>query len=88
MGTERKGVNRRSFIKAAGLTGGGLTLAGMAGAGLAAGRDKESYTGYGRTIYGGDQFFNRKPFMVEVPTYEAVGEPRRIGYIEDLFKRN
>lgn len=81
-------VNRRSFIKSVGLAGGALSLAGMAGAGLAAGKNKDSYTGFGRTAYGEDQFFNRKPFMADLPTYEKVGTPRRISYIENLFKRN
>lgn len=80
-------LNRRDFIKKAGLIGGALSLAGAAGAGLVAGSNKESYTGWGRTAYGGDQFFNRRPFRVEAPTYEKVGTPRRIAYIEDLFKR-
>ncbi len=79
--------NRRDFLKKAGLIGGALSLAGAAGAGFAAGSIKDSYTGWGRTAYGGDQFFNRKPFNVDNPTYEQIGTPRRIEYIEDLFKR-
>lgn len=85
-GKER--FNRRKFIKTAGLAGGALALAGSAGAGFASGKDKDSFTGWGRTAYGKDQFFNRKPFIVDSPTYEKVGETRRITYIEDLFKRN
>lgn len=80
--------NRRSFIKTLGLAGGFVTLGGAAGAGLAAGKNKDSHTGYGRTAYGEDQFFNRKPFFVDKPTYEKVGTTRRISYIENLFKRN
>ncbi len=83
-----KGTNRRSFIKTLGLAGGVVTLGGAAGAGLAAGKNKDSHTGYGRTAYGEDQFFNRAPFTVDKPTYEKVGAPRRISYIENLFRRN
>ncbi|HDZ40302.1 MAG TPA: reductive dehalogenase [Bacteroidetes bacterium] len=81
-------INRRKFIKSAGLAGGALSLAGVAGAGYSAGADKDSFTGYGRTAYGEDQFFNRKPFLVDKPTYVQEGEPVRITSIEDIFKRN
>ncbi len=88
MNEGKKGFDRRKFIKTAGISGGVLALVGSAGAGLASGKDKESFTGWGRTAYGKDQFFNRKPFLVNNPTYEKVGESRRITYIENLFKRN
>lgn len=81
-------INRRKFIKSAGLAGGALSLAGVAGAGYSAGADKDSYTGYGRTAYGEDQFFNRKPFFVDKPTYVQEEEPVRITAVEDIFKRN
>ncbi|NOQ25069.1 MAG: reductive dehalogenase [Bacteroidales bacterium] len=81
-------LDRRKFIKTAGLVGGALSLFGAAGAGLAAGKDKDSHTGYGRKFYGEDQFFNRKPFLVDKPTYETIGTPKRIQYIENIFKRN
>ncbi len=81
-------LDRRSFIKTAGLAGGVLSLGGVAGAGLAAGKDKDSHTGYGRKFYGEDQFFNRKPFLVDKPTYEIVGKTERITYLENIFKRN
>jgi epoxyqueuosine reductase len=81
-------MDRRNFLKTAGLATGALTLAGAAGVGFAAGKDKDSYTGWGRTAYGKDQFFNRKPFAVEKPCYEEIGPTSRITYIEELFKRN
>ena len=87
MDKDNKSFSRRNFIKTLGLVGGVVTLGGAAGAGLAAGKNKDSHTGYGRTAYGEDQFFNRKPFLVDKPTYEKVGTPRRISYIENLFKR-
>ncbi len=88
MAKKEHGVDRRGFIKTLGLAGGVLSLGGAAGAGLAAGKNKVSHTGYGRTAYGEDQFFKRKPFLVDFPTYEKVAKPRRIGYVENLFKRN
>src|SRR6056297_1474139 len=88
MAKKDNAFDRRSFIKTLGLTGGILSLGGMAGAGLAAGKNKDSFTGYGRTAYGEDQFFNRKPFLVDKPTYEKVSKTRRIAYVENLFKRN
>jgi reductive dehalogenase len=81
-------IDRRKFIKSAGLAGGALSLAGVAGAGFSAGADKDSYTGYGRTAYGEDQFFKREPFFVDAPTYKMVGKPDRITAVEELFKRN
>lgn len=81
-------IDRRKFIMSAGLAGGALSLAGTAAAGYAAGADKDSYTGYGRTHYGEDQFFNRKKFIVESPTYKREGEPVRIKAVDDIFKRN
>lgn len=43
------GIDRRNFIKLAGMASGGLLLGGAAGAGLSAGSNKDSYTGWGRT---------------------------------------
>nr|NQU92734.1 reductive dehalogenase [Bacteroidota bacterium] len=88
MTENNNGFKRRNFIKILGLAGGFVTLGGAAGAGLATGKNKDSYTGFGRTEYGEDQFFNRNPFVVDKPTYEKVGTPRRISYVENLFKRN
>ncbi|MDY6800331.1 MAG: hypothetical protein SVU94_03800 [Bacteroidota bacterium] len=88
MAKKDNAFDRRSFIKTLGLTGGILSLSGMAGAGLAARKNKDSYTGYGRTAYGEDQFFNWKPFLVDKPTYEKVSATRLISYVENLFKRN
>lgn len=84
----KKEVSRRDFIKYGGLVGGALSLAGAAGAGLAAGKDTTSYTGTERSAHGDGQFFNRKPFYVDFPTYEKVGKTSRINYLENIFKRN
>lgn len=81
-------IDRRKFIKSAGLAGGAISLAGAAVAGYSAGSDTDSYTGYGRTAYGEDQFFNRRRFLVDNPTYIKQGDPVRITAVEDIFKRN
>jgi len=81
-------MDRRKFLKFAGLGSGTLALAGFSSAGFMAGKNKDGHTGFGRTPYGKDQFFNRKPFWVEEPTYEVVGTPKRIDYLDRLFKRN
>lgn len=81
-------MDRRSFLKYTGSASGTLALAGISSAGYFAGAGKDSHTGFGRTPYGKDQFFNRKPFLVEKPTYQVVDSPQRIQYIEHLFRRN
>ena len=81
-------MNRRKFIKYAGLASGSLAMAGVSAGSFMAGRSKDSYTGWGRTPYGKDQFFNRTPFLVEKPTYQIVGKPERITYVENIFRRN
>ncbi len=81
-------MDRRNFLKYSGLAGGALTLAGASTAGFMAGKNKDSHTGFGRAPYGKDQFFNRKPFLVEKPTYRVVGKPSRIQYLDHLFRRN
>ncbi len=81
-------MDRRKFLKYTGLAGGTLALGGIASAGYMAGADKDGHTGFGRTYYGKDQFFNRKPFLVEKPTYEITGPAKRVQYIENLFRLN
>jgi reductive dehalogenase len=88
MGNKKTRVSRREFVKLSGIVGAFLGLGGAAGAGYFSGKSKESYTGWGKNAYGGNQFFNRKPFRVKIPTYEKVGNTRRIQYLEDIFKRN
>jgi len=82
----RNNLNRRDFIKFGGLAGFALSLFGAAGAGYFSGKSKESYTGWGKDAYGENQFFNRKPFRRNNPTYKKVGETRRIEYLENIFK--
>ncbi len=85
---KNKGLSRRDFLKIGGLAGAGLGVAGVAGAGYVAGKDTDSYTGWERYTHGDGQFFNRKPFFVDHPTYEVVGETQRMHTVEDIFSRN
>ena len=70
-------LSRRDFLKVSGAAGAVLSLAGVAAAGYAAGKDFDSYTGWEDVFEGGAQFFNRKPFEVDSPTYEKVGQGSR-----------
>ncbi|TVQ20018.1 MAG: reductive dehalogenase [Bacteroidetes bacterium] len=81
-------MHRRDFLKFTGLASGTLVLGGAAAAGYMSGADKTGNTGWGRAPYAKDQFFNRKPFFVTTPTYEKVGTPQRIQYLDNLFRRN
>lgn len=85
---QNTGISRRKFLKIGGLAGSAVSLAGVAGAGYIAGKDTDSYTGWERYTHGGGQFFNRKPFERDNPTYEVAGKTRRINYIENIFSRN
>lgn len=85
--SEQKGSNalsRLDFLKVALMGSAGLGLAGVAGAGYANGKDYNTYTG--STIYHGEgQFFDRKPFEVDNPTYEIVGETHPPNYATDFI---
>ncbi|NQU85076.1 MAG: reductive dehalogenase, partial [Mariniphaga sp.] len=89
MGTKKPiNFSRRDFIKYSGLSGGALSIAGVAGAGYMAGKSFDSYTGSERNDHGLGQFFNRKPFEVNSPTYQKIGNTRRIENVENIFSRN
>ncbi len=75
-------------MKYSGLASGVVALTGIASAGYMAGASKDGNTGLGRTPYGKDQFFNRKPFLIEQPNYEQVGKTERIQFVDHLFRRN
>jgi reductive dehalogenase len=72
-----QGISRRRFLKVSGAVGAALGTAGMGLFGYQAGRDPSTYTGW-QTFEGADQSFDRKKFEVDSPTYEKVGETRRI----------
>ena len=60
---------------------------GIGIAGFIAGKDYDSYTGWERYTHGAGQFFNRKPFAVDTPTYGKSSETRRIGAAKNLMER-
>ena len=86
-GHEQEKLGRRKFLK---LTGSVAAVAGGAGSavyGYQAGMDPASYTGC-VSKQGGAQTFNRRRFAVKSPTYERVGETRRIdARTEVIFNR-
>jgi reductive dehalogenase len=79
--------SRRKFLKAAGAAGAALGTGSLGFYGYQAGRDPSTYTGW-KTFEGADQNFNRRRFEVDSPTYEIVGETRRIdARTEVIFSR-
>jgi reductive dehalogenase len=80
-------VNRRQFMKAAGLVSGVAGGAGLGLFGYAAGQDPNTYLGW-QNEEGAVQTFNRKRFEVDEPTYEITGPTSRPdARVEQLFER-
>lgn len=73
---ERLGVSRRELLKMGGVAGAALQVGGIAGAALEAGRSHRSYGGW-ESFEGDTQFFDRKPYEISGPAYEAIGQTRR-----------
>jgi len=66
------GVNRRDFLKLAGLGSAVAGGAGLGAFGYATGKDPNSHLGL-QNEYGASLIFNRKRYRVDSPTYERVG---------------
>ena len=80
-------VNRRQFMKAAGLVSGLAGGAGLGMFGYAAGKDPHSYLGW-QNEEGAGLTFNRKRVAVDEPTYQIVGPTSRPdARVEQLFER-
>ena len=79
----KSSISRREFLKTSGLVAAALQVAGIAGAALAAGKDKDSYTGY-ESWEGEQQTFNRKAYEMDGAPYRAVKETVRPGRFTDL----
>lgn len=80
--------SRRDFLKFGSATAAVATVGASMGAGFIAGRDPDANVGWGRTEAGKDQFFDRKPFEVDVaPTLELVGKAERPEWGDWLFNR-
>lgn len=78
---------QRSILKAAGALAAILGLVGVAVAGYAAGRGYDGYTGWERHNLGAGQFYNRKPFRKDSPTYGVTDETIRLKWEDILFNR-
>ena len=79
---QKSGMNRRDFLKIAGLAGVAVQAGGLVAGGVAAGADKESYTGW-ESFNPSTMFFNREPFRIPSPAHEPVGEVRQPSHITD-----
>lgn len=75
------------FLKFGSLIAAILGLVGITLAGYLAGIDYDSYTGWERFTHGAGQFFKRKPFEKEQPTYEKTDQHERMPAIENLEYR-
>ena len=64
-----------------------LGIIGVSFAGYMAGKSYDSYTGWERFTHGAGQFFNRKPFHKESPTYEKTDQHSRLRYVDNLSGR-
>lgn len=80
-------MNRRSFLKAAGLASAAAGGAGLGAFGYAAGKDPNTMLGW-QNEYGASLIFNRKRYEVDAPTYQKVGPSHRIdARVEQIFER-
>jgi len=83
----RDKLDRRGFLKLTGTAAAATGGAGAAAFGYQAGKEPASYTGC-ESKQGGAQTFNRRRFASPKPTYEKVGESRRIDTrTEVIFSR-
>lgn len=79
--------NARILLKYSGLAAALLGLLGISIAGYISGKSFDSYTGWERFTHGAGQFFNRKPFEVDAPTYGKTDSTRRIRIVENIEER-
>lgn len=87
-GSENQGgMDRRAFLKAAGLASGAAGAAGMGAFGYAAGTDPSTYLGW-QNQEGASVLFDRSKYEVEEPTYVRVGDTTRPdARVEQIFDR-
>jgi len=86
-GTDGQGVNRRDFLKIAGLASAAAGGAGLGAFGYAAGQDPNTFLGW-QNQEGASLVFNRKRHEVDVPTYVKVGPTSRTdARVEQIFER-
>ena len=83
----KKKMDRRKFLKMSGAASAAVGSVGLGMFGYEAGKSPDSYTGW-KNREGGFQSFDREKWAVDTPTYEKVGETRRIdGRSEMIFGR-
>ena len=64
-----------------------LGLIGIAIAGYFAGKSYDTYTGTERFYHGAGQFFNRKSFRRDKPTYGKTDRHSRLSWVDNIFNR-
>jgi epoxyqueuosine reductase len=77
-----------NLLSIGGYGGAIFSLVGIAFAGYYSGKSFDGYTGWERYTHGAGQFFNRKPFRRDQPTYEKIDATRRPAIEELSFKRS
>jgi epoxyqueuosine reductase len=77
----------RSILKHGSFLAAILGIVGISIAGFLAGKNYDSYTGWERFTHGAGQFFNRKPFRKESPTYEKTDQHDRLHHVDNLIAR-
>jgi epoxyqueuosine reductase len=77
----------QSLLKNVGLICAILSIIGISIAGYLSGKTFDSYTGWERYTHGAAQFFNRKPFEKEKPTYGVTADHRRVNWEENINGR-
>jgi hypothetical protein len=77
----------RSMLKTGGVLAAILGIIGIAVAGYSAGKSYDSYTGWERHNLGAGQFYNRKPFRKDSPTYGITEQTIRLKWEENWFNR-
>jgi hypothetical protein len=77
----------RSMLKTSGALAAILGLIGVGVAGYAAGKSYDSHTGWERHYHGAGQFYNRKPFRKEKPTYGITEQTIRLKWEDIWFNR-
>jgi epoxyqueuosine reductase len=77
----------KPLLKTGALLAALLGIIGISFAGYMAGKSYDSYTGWERFTHGAGQFFNRKPFQKESPTYEKTDQHARLRHVDNLSGR-
>jgi epoxyqueuosine reductase len=76
-----------TLLRTSGYAGIILGIIGIGIAGYFSGKSYDGHTGWERFTHGAGQFFNRKPFEKDQPTYGITKDHQRVGYEHSLFHR-